>query len=470
MLRKLRITVSALFFIGLTLLFMGIGHNWWGWMPQLQFAPAARACAQALGDNLAVVIGIIVITLLFGRIYCSVICPLGIFQDIVNWFSSRRKGHRFRFHFRKSIPVLRYGMLLIFCIACFTGIQLVVAILEPYSAYGRIIVSIVHPLRLTWALGIVAAVTLVAVTVLSWLDGRLYCNTVCPVGSFLGAISKYSLFHPVIDEDKCSGCHLCERGCKSSCIDSYNHIIDTSRCVDCFDCIGICKSGAISFAHRKAGKPQVEGPDKGRRAFITGLALIGGAATVKAQEQKLDGGLAAIEGKKVPERKGRLIPAGAVSEEHFSSLCTACQLCVTSCPNKVLRPSGDLDHIMQPEMGYENGYCRPECTVCSEVCPAGAITRISAEEKTSVSIGHAVIDYELCVAYSDKDNCGNCARHCQSDAILMVPKDPSDRNSRKIPTVLEEKCIGCGACEYLCPSRPFSAIHIEGHKTHIIHG
>jgi ferredoxin len=193
------------------------------------------------------------------------------------------------------------------------------------------------------------------------------------------------------------------------------------------------------------------------------------AITLDAQEQKLDGGLATLEAKKKPERTERIIPAGARSLKEFYDRCTACQLCVANCPNHVLRPSTDLEHLMQPESSYENGYCRPECVQCAEVCPAGAIRPITVEEKTAIKIGTATVDYDLCVVNRDGVSCGNCARHCPAEAITMVPRDPDDPHSLRTPAVIEDKCIGCGACEYLCPSRPYSAIHVNGLKVHI-HG
>ena len=283
----------------------------------------------------------------------------------------------------------------------------------------------------------------------------------------------------MIDTDKCTGCHGCEKQCKASCIDSENQKIDYSRCVDCFDCIEDCKFGAIRLGNtwkvRKAAEASKETPaqtketDTSRRAFMTGAALALGTMTLKAQEQKLDGGLAALEAKKKPQRTERIIPAGAQSLDNFYARCTACQLCVSSCPNHVLRPSTDLRYLMQPESSYEDGYCRPECTICSEVCPAGAILPITPEEKSVIHIGTAVVDYDLCVVNRDHVSCGNCARHCPAEAITMVPLNPRDRNSLKTPAVIEDKCIGCGACEYLCPSRPYSAIHVNGLKVHI-HG
>ena len=194
--------------------------------------------------------------------------------------------------------------------------------------------------------------------------------------------------------------------------------------------------------------------------------MLAGSAAVKAQEMKVDGGLAVIQKKKIPHRSTRIVPAGSGSIRNFENHCTACQLCVSVCPNQVLRPSAGIMTLMQPEMSYERGYCRPECTRCSDVCPAGAILPVSAEEKSSTRIGHAVWVRENCVPLTDGVKCGNCARHCPSGAIMMVPSDASDPGSPEIPVINTEKCIGCGACEYLCPARPFSAIYVEGHQMH----
>ena len=271
------------------------------------------------------------------------------------------------------------------------------------------------------------------------------------------------MFRPVIDADKCKDCHLCEKSCKASCIDIANHKIDYSRCVDCFDCLEECRFDALHY--RFAWGKKASGPDGGvsRRAFVTTSALVAGAATLNAQK-KLDGGLAPVIDKENPSRETPLTPPGA--SRKFYDKCTACQLCITKCPNGVLRPSTDITRLMQPEMGYEKGYCRPECVRCSEVCPTGAIEKITPEEKTAIHIGTAKIDRSLCVIETKGVRCGNCARHCPVGAITMVPSDPDNPGSRKIPSVNEELCIGCGACEFLCPSRPVSAITVNGLHTH----
>ena len=245
------------------------------------------------------------------------------------------------------------------------------------------------------------------------------------------------------------------------------------------DCIGACKEGAIRYGRRFPVKPGMtkgesvrddksdqQSADQGRRAFLISSAIVGTATAAKAQDMKLDGGLAEIERAQKPQRQTPLVPAGALSLKNFSDHCTACQLCVSVCPNQVLRPSTSLLTLMQPEMSYERGYCRPECNKCSQVCPAGAIKPISIEEKSSIQIGHAVVNLDNCVVNTDGVSCGNCARHCPAGAIRLVKKNPDDPESLRIPTVREDRCIGCGACENLCPARPFTAIHIEGHEVH----
>ena len=121
---------------------------------------------------------------------------------------------------------------------------------------------------------------------------------------------------------------------------------------------------------------------------------------------------------------------------------------------------------MQPETEYDRGYCRPECTKCSEVCPTGAIRPITQEVETSLQIGHAVWVMEDCIVKRKGVKCGNCERHCPNGAITMIASDPDDEDSLRFPSVDTERCIGCGACEYVCSSRPFSAIYVVGHEVH----
>lgn len=468
MLRKIRIILATLFFLSVTALFVdssGTVKEWLGWTAKMQFLPALLAM------NIVALVVLVALTLLVGRVYCSVICPLGVMQDVVSWISGRRKKKKSRFSYSSEKRWLRYGILVVFVALLIAGLVPIAALIAPYSSYGRMVRSVVSPSLSPVA--IVAAVSFVVVAILAWIGGRTYCNTVCPVGTVLGFFSRFALFRPMIDTSKCNNCKLCSKKCKASCIDAKNHRIDYSRCVACMDCIDTCKHGAISLTTGPSPKERgVDTPggdkagDEMRRKFLTLSATLAATSLIKAQEKKVDGGLAAIEAKQKPNRNTPLVPPGAKSRRHFAHHCTACQLCVSECPNNVLRPSTNLETLMQPEMSYEDGYCRPECTRCSEVCPAGAIRPITVAEKSSTRIGHAVWIRKNCLPVADGVECGNCARHCPSGAILMVHMDANDDESPKIPVIDTERCIGCGACENLCPARPFSAIYVEGHERH----
>ena len=480
MLRKIRIILAALFFLSVTALFVdstGTVQEWLGWTAKMQLLPALLAM------NVVAVVALVVLTLLVGRLYCSVICPLGVMQDIVSWVSGRRKKKKSRFSYSGEKKWLRYGILVVFIVAFISGLGPLVALLAPYSSYGRMVASVVSPSLSPVA--IVAGVTFIIVAILAWIGGRTYCNTICPVGTILGFFARFALFRPMIDTSKCNSCKRCAKKCKASCIDAKNHRIDYSRCVACMDCMNNCKHGALtlSYAYGKnssacnnssscnnsSDKCSNEKTDGSRRSFLTLTATLAATSLIKAQEKKVDGGLAAIEDKQEPNRATPIVPPGAKGAWHLAKHCTACQLCVSECPNDVLRPSTNLETLMQPEMSYENGYCRPECTRCSEVCPAGAIHPITMAEKSSIRIGHAVWIKKNCLSVTDGVSCGNCARHCPSGAIMMVHMDAEDDESPKIPVIDTERCIGCGACENLCPARPFSAIYVEGHERHSVY-
>lgn len=515
MLRKIRVALAVIFFACITLLFLdftGTIHAWFGWMAKIQFLPAVLAL------NFGVVAFLVLLTLVCGRVYCSVICPMGVMQDLIAWLNSRRKKKRYRYGYSPAKSAVRYGVLAVFVAAMAAGAGSLVALLAPYSSYGRIAANLFAPLYRwgnnllacfaeransyafyeteVWLKSmpvlVIAVVTFVVVFVLALRNGRTYCNVICPVGTVLGFLSKYSLFKIKIDAEKCNSCGLCSRRCKAACINGKAHTVDYSRCVMCFDCIDTCKHHAISYEWRY-GKQAAETTDavtdtpntatetsakaeaekhivvdEGRRAFLAGTALAAGTLAVQAQEKKVDGGLAVILDKEIPNRSTRIVPPGAVSLDHLAKHCTGCQLCVQACPNGVLRPQSGLLTLMQPESSYERGYCRPECTRCSEVCPAGAIHTITPAEKSSIQIGHAVWVKKNCLPLTEGVECGNCARHCPAGAIQMVPSVAEDPESVKVPVVNAERCIGCGACENLCPARPFSAIYVEGHENHRI--
>lgn len=491
-LHNIRASLAVVFFTLITALlldFTGTLHHWLGWMAKIQFLPAVLAL------NVVVIIALVVLTLVFGRIYCSVICPLGVMQDIISLIGGWRKKNRFTHS--PALTWLRLAMLAVMVVAIVAGIGSLVALLAPYSSYGRIVNNLLQPFYLwgnnalaaiaehygsyafygreVWFKSlptfIIALVTFVAIAVLAWRSGRTYCNTICPVGTVLGYLSKFSLLKIQFDTDKCKNCSLCTKNCKASCIDYKNHTVDYTRCVACGNCLESCKFGALSYGLAKKSRQadtSQKTTDTARRAFLMGGAIVAADAALAQAGKKVDGGLAVIEDKAVPRRKQPLTPPGSISAKNMAQHCTACQLCVAQCPNDVLRPSGNLLTLMQPTMSYERGYCRPECNRCSQVCPAGAIKPIGLDDKSAIQIGHAVWVKENCVVLNDGVACGNCARHCPSGAIMMVPSNPDNDLSPMVPAVDAAKCIGCGACEYVCPARPLGAIYVEGHEVHKI--
>lgn len=509
MLRKIRVGLAVLFWLGITMLLLDVSgtfHTYLSWMAKLQFLPAVLAL------NFAVVIAFVLVTLVLGRAYCSIVCPLGVFQDIIAHIRVRRDKRNKKnkpYNYSEELKWLRYTVWALFIIALVAGFQVFVALLAPYSSYGRIVQNLFQPLALwcnnlfaalsahagsyaaysheVWLRSIptfiIATITIIAIVIFAWRGGRTYCNTICPVGTTLSFFSRFSLFRPVIDADKCRNCRICEHNCKASCINITDHSIDYSRCVDCFNCIDNCKFGSMNYklAWRKHSTQAKSGqssevsapetktagnePDASRRAFLTASALALGTIAIKAQDKKLDGGFADVLPKKAPQRSVSITPPGSKSVKDFYAHCTGCQLCVAECPNNVLRPSASINRLMQPEMSFEKGFCRPECTRCSEVCPTGAILKIDTAQKTAYHVGIASVIPDLCLAANGTSSCGNCAQKCPTGAISMVRASGS-RN--RTPVIAEEICIGCGACEFLCPVRPVSAITVNGRHDHLI--
>ncbi|MBQ9667074.1 MAG: 4Fe-4S dicluster domain-containing protein [Bacteroidaceae bacterium] len=524
MLKLIRRILAVCFGLGITWLFVdvsGTAHHVVGWMAKLQFLPSVMAL------NVVSIAIVLMGTLLLGRFYCSVVCPLGVLQDFFAWMGKwklfrKNKKAKFanKYGYSKPKTWLRLGVLGLFIIMMVAGFNAGAVLLAPYSSYGRIVAAFLQPVYIQmnnvlahWAeandsyqfwqvephnnpalLLVVAGVTAVVLLVLAFMHGRTYCNTICPVGTTLGYVAKFSFFKMKVDEDKCVKCGLCEKNCKAACIKVEKGEpvkFDYTRCVACGNCQTVCGKKALHYGIWKKGngsashRGEAEEGAVSRRSFlsITGTAVV--AATLKAQEKTTDGGLAVVEDKRIPNRKTPITPPGSLSAKNLQQHCTACQLCVANCPNGVLRPSQSLEHFLQPEMQYDRGYCRPECTRCSNVCPTGAIRPITPDDKLFIQIGHAVWVKQNCIPLTDQKTCGNCAKHCPAGAIQMVPVDKSlkqdpesggwtdadgnpvnERDILKIPVVNAEECIGCGTCENLCPARPFSAIYVEGHEVH----
>lgn len=504
-LRVLRIAVSVIMFSLITFYFLDFaeitGHH--SWLERIQFVPAL------LSGSIVIVFSLLVLTLLFGRVYCSSICPLGVFQDIINRIALKL-NRRKKYGYRPEYKWLRCGVLGVAFVAWLTGFTFLAGLVEPYSAYGRMAANIFSPIYmalnnlLVWIFTsfgnytfyyvdvsiraisafVVVLLTLAVVAHFAFHWGRTYCNTICPVGTVLGFMSRFSLFKLRIDTKKCNNCGLCSMKCKGYCIDSKNHKIDYSRCISCFDCLDNCGHKAISydFSRRNTLEQEEVGQkgdveeksevsqdnevnhsvntsiDDSRRRFI--LTSVTTAVTVPMVMANKEISLFS-ENSKAYKRMAPLSPPGSVGHTHLLQHCTSCHLCVAKCPSHVLKPAFleyGLGGFMQPMMDFEKGFCNFDCTVCGEVCPNGAIKSLTVEQKHKTQMGRVVFIKENCIVERDHTSCGACSEHCPTQAVAMV----SYKDGLTIPKVDPEICVGCGGCEYVCPAKPYKAIYIEG--------
>jgi len=493
-LKYLRQGIGLLFFITLTLSFLGISipiihtATWFQFIPSvLKFLTIATAVGFVV---------IILLTLLVGRVYCSFVCPLGILQDIISRIAKKFRKQKI---YRYSVPhnYVRYGLMAAVLVSLLSGSIMALLLLDPFSFYGKIVSGLFRPGFITandhlskWLeslhiyiapIGlknfslftlIWSSVLFIVIILFSYRRGRLYCNTICPVGTLLGIISRLSVFKIRMKSSVCTRCGKCSSVCKSECIDFRQQKVDFERCVGCFNCLTACPENALTLRLRPALakkndtlSPVNENKNSSRRSFLeilaTGVIGTSMAATLKAQTRE------PVKHNTIPvRRKHTVTPPGSVSLNHFTSHCTACQLCISQCPSHVLKPAireYGLTGLLMPYLNYAESFCNYECTVCSHICPTGALLPLTVEQKKTLQIGQVIFVKENCIVYTSETSCGACAEHCPTAAVRMVPY----KGFLRIPETNLSICIGCGACEYACPVSPHKAIYVEGNPVHL---
>ncbi|NLO72249.1 MAG: 4Fe-4S dicluster domain-containing protein [Porphyromonadaceae bacterium] len=502
MLKKTRVVVSLILFVLITLYFLDFAELLplkLSFLADIQFLPAL------LSLNALILIALVVLTFVFGRVYCSSICPMGVYQDVVAWLSKKvpkklRKKRR-RYTYSREKTVLRWMVFGATLIAFLFGFTFLVGLLDPYGAYGRMVTHIFRPAYLAgnnvqqsiftsfdnytfykvgiYGLGVfslaVALITMLSIGFLAWKNGRTFCNTICPVGTTLGFFSKFSIFKIRFVESDCNLCGLCAMNCKASCIDSKRMKVDYSRCVNCFNCIEVCNRSAMKYTPVLFGKKtaigeklQDEDPkptetvkvDDSKRRFLYATAVTTVAATSMIA-QKTTG----VALRKEIKRENPIAPPGALSVKNLSEKCISCHLCVSKCPSHVIKPAFleyGLSGMMQPRMYFDHGFCNYDCTICTDVCPTEALVPLSKKDKHHTQIGKVQFILENCIVYYDETSCGACSEHCPTQAVSMVPY----KGSLTIPHTETDICVGCGGCEYVCPAIPYKAIYVEGVSEH----
>lgn len=442
-LKKFRIVISLIFLFATVILFLELSGTFTESTSSiilfLQFYPSFTDFISLPSLGAIGFILVLIITLFFGRVYCSTICPLGTLQDIFIFLKRRKtKKIKYDFEFYQPLNLLRYSILLASIFVFLTGSIYLLFLLDPFSNFGRIMVNLVKPLViggnniLSYSLesfnvysvsphtfkgidyfSFIFALMFVALVIwLALTKGRLFCNSVCPVGTFLGFVSKFSIFKIVVNEETCTGCGVCEKVCKSNCIESETKYVDFSRCVSCFNCFDICPTHGLKYdlSINKNGKQNLEINDPVRRDFITGIFTYTiGLTAISVAQQKIE---VYKENDIKVFRHNAISPPGSISTENMNYSCTACQLCVSVCPSQVLQPSfleyGFLG-MMQPRMDNKTGFCDYECVLCSEVCPSGAIRPITTEQKKLIQIGKANFIED------------NCVVKTQEQLVVLVP-------------------------------------------------
>lgn len=462
----------------------------------VQFIPSAVALFAGAFVSF---VGVVILTLLFGRVYCSTICPLGILQDVIarlGKFLLRRKNSFLRY--TPPHTILRQ---LFFWIAVatipFGSAGLAIAWLDPYSNFGRIISMLIRPVlflgnnalvpfanKWGWSVpyhidiarGSVLLLSLVAgfflvILVMAALGERLYCNTVCPVGTLLGFISSHACFKFKIAADACGKCARCLKSCKAQCIDLKAGTIDSSRCVACFNCIDSCERDAMLFTPDwkfLSGKTDSKTSfDPSRRSFLLGTSgtLLAAGAFALPLILRADSPNSTPSGK--AKKFPRVItPPTSRDVEDFLARCTACQLCISECTTSVLQPSvfeySSAD-LLKPHMDFSRAFCNYDCHHCLMVCPTGALVPLPLAQKQVTRIGVSHFNKKNCIVETNNTDCAACSEHCPTKAVHTIPY----RNGLFLPEVTEALCIGCGACEYACPARP-KAITVEGLEHHSV--
>lgn len=489
-LKKIRLIFAILYLISITFLFVDFNQIIPDWLRNgilgVQFFPALLQVINLLNISIVGLLSILILTFLYGRIYCSFLCPLGILQDI--FYRVRQKiVKQKRLPYRKAYNKLRYGLLIFIVLSAGFAQMLFIGFFDPYSIFGRFAFGSLRPLAIEtnnfiytilsnfdiysiypydstfkvdfsfwFSLGFIVLIALMVF----WRE-RLYCNTICPVGTILSFLAKKSLFKITIAQNSCTLCGNCVKACKAQCIDLKTKSVDFSRCINCFNCIDVCSENGIVYTKKHLqtlSKPQKteektkNSTESDRRKFIKSVVL----AAVGA------GSLSSC--KNTQQKRLPITPPGSESLSHFMHTCTACHLCLNACPTEVLQPAFleyGFTGMLNPYMDFVKSYCNYECTICSEVCPTSAIKPLTVEMKKTTQIGIVAFEIENCIVKLNGTDCGACAEHCPTKAVKMV----AYKENLSIPEITPDICIGCGACEYICPAAS-KAIYILRNDVH----
>lgn len=484
----------------------------------LEFDPlAAIGTLLATGTLYAGLLWSLVIlipTIFFGRFFCGWICPMGTLNHWISEIPSERRSHRGKNKIQsnryKPYQRIKYYLLVVLLAGALVG-TLQTGLLDPLSLLARSIGTVVLPTAdmaargaTEWvkSLGIgplsslaeaihgaVASVflpfrpmyfnTIVSlglffalVLVLNRLFTRFWCRGICPLGALLGLFSRWTIFGLEKKEVKCDNCGLCALHCQGGDNPELGLKWHQAECHVCLNCQASCPQGSLKFKFFPQSDPKsltnpppVETIDISRRKTVAAAA--GGLLMLPL----LRSGVSFAAN---PDENA-VRPPGSVPEDDFLARCIRCGQCMRVCPNNALHPTlleTGIEGVWTPILVARIGYCEPTCTLCTQVCPTGAIEELTVTEKVGdedrppMRIGTAFVDRGRCLPWAMATPCIVCEEWCPTSPKSIYLKDEVVTNSRgqsvtvKRPYVDPNLCTGCGACEFACPVADKAAIRI----------
>jgi MauM/NapG family ferredoxin protein len=432
---------------------------------------------------------IVALTIVFGRFFCSMVCPLGTSIDISDrLFSGSEAAERKRISPRSKWKLIKYLVLLFILTAALLRISLA-AYGAPIPIITRFYALLVYPvftlmadagltvlrpiadkMGITW---LAYADLLNPVFALQWfiiaLPGvifalafrspRFWCRYLCPSGAILALFSMQPLLNRRRVSRQCTSCGLCRKGCPMDAIAEDPHATDFAECIVCRRCSELCPEDAVRFFAKKGDMAQRVIRFSAHRRVLIGSALAGFLAAlivrVGLKGIACEGGLGRIMDSTL------IRPPGAVPECSFLDRCVGCGECMKACPTNTLQPSGmvaGLAGFFSPIVVPRRGPCDPTCNACGHVCPTEAIRPLPMEEKRYAKIGTASITRQRCIAWEYGKTCLICDEVCPYGAISLQQVSGL---AVAVPYVEEGRCNGCGFCEYYCPVQAKAAIVVE---------
>ncbi len=425
--------------------------------------------------GLALGLIIIVLTLFFGRFFCSWLCPLGVInQWMSNFFNRRRPVDDYQINTYRRSYTLKYYILTALLALSITG-TLQVGLLDPISLITRSfalsvlpgidrLTGLIYPRSFIYHASLFIGILFLVILFLNRFLTRLWCRMLCPLGALLGLVGRFSLLRIWRDVGRCTDCMKCLRRCHGGC-NPHGEII-FSECHLCMNCIEDCPEGAIHYGLRREKSSLQKLPDLNRRRLIE--TALGGLVLYPLMR-----GTISAATRPLP---GAIRPPGALREDDFLRRCIKCGECMRVCPANAIQPAlleTGLEGLWTPILVFKTGYCEFNCVLCSRVCPTGAIRQISIEEKIGappfkepIRMGTAFYDRGRCLPWAMNTECIVCEEVCPTSpkAIWFEHKEIRNRDGTtrvlKLPHLDPTLCVGCGICEYKCPVHDRAAIRV----------